>query len=85
MTETYHVWCPDYGHKGPEDGAPIHGAYDAREAAETWAARYDRYSAAYSIVGGSEAVVCVKAPDGSVTRWTVYDESVPSYRATEVK
>lgn len=39
MTETYHVWCPDYGHKGPEDGAPIHGAYDAREAAETWAAR----------------------------------------------
>ena len=82
MTNTYHVWCPDYGHEGPEDGMPIHGAYDAREAAETWAARYD---SDYLIVGGSEAVVCVKAPDGSVTRWTVYGESVRSCSATEVK
>lgn len=32
MTDTYHVWCPDYGHKGPEDGEPIRGAYDAEQA-----------------------------------------------------
>ena len=85
MTDTYHVWCPDYWHKGPKDGMPIHGAYDAGQAAETWAERFDHESGDSPIIGGSEAKVMVKGPDGEITKWAVCGESVPSYSAMEAK
>ena len=87
MSDTYRVWCPDYGHEGPEDGMAVSSrdAYNAQNAAEIWAARSDRDSGDYTIVGGSEVTVRVQDPDGTVTQWIVYGEAVPSYSATEAR
>ena len=82
---TYRVWCPDYGHEGPEDGMLLGYAYDARDAAQTWAMRHDRDSGEFTIVRGTAANVMVQAPDGTVTTWTVYGETAPVYSATEAK
>lgn len=85
MSDTYRVWCPDYGHEGPEDGVTITDAYSAQNAAEIWAERSDRDSGDYTIVGGSAATVRVLDSDGETTEWTAYGEQVPSYYATEAK
>lgn len=85
MSDTYRVWCQDEGHEGPEDGVTITDAYSAQNAAEIWANQSDRESGDYTIVGGSEATVRVRDPDGEITEWVVFGEQVPSYSATEAK
>ena len=84
-TKHWIVWCPEYGHEGPDDGMPIPGAYDAQEAVETWAERSDKHSGDYTVIGagGDTTQVFAKSPDGEVTQWGVYGEQVPSYHASE--
>jgi hypothetical protein len=77
----YRVWCPERG-QNSSDARRIE-AFDAEEAAELWAERDDRNSAEYSIVAGEDVVVCVRCPDGKVSRWRVSGESVPNYIARE--
>lgn len=53
-------------------------------AAETWTERYDEDE--HEIAGhGSEIEVEVRAPGGTVTRWTVSGEVVARYSATKVE
>ena len=79
----YLVWCDSDG-ETEADAVEVR-ATDAEDAAESMAETQDADSAEYSIVGGQDATFTVKAPGGTVTRWTVSGESVPSYSAREVK
>lgn len=64
-----------------EDGwSKVPDADDAEEAAENYAERYDR-DGDYTIAGTGSGRVWVKGPDGTVTRWEVHGESVPTYYA----
>ncbi len=78
----YRVWCPDRC-EDEEDAGVVH-AHGPEPAAETWAERDDAHSADYAIVGGSPAIVHVRAPDGTLTVWRVTGEVIPSYSASEV-
>lgn len=75
----YKVWSPDHG--SVEDDATEIEAADAEDAAKEWAERDDCNSADYLIVRGNDALVHVRAPDGSLHRFMVSGESVPVYRA----
>jgi hypothetical protein len=75
----FKVWCPDTG--GTEDDARSVEAISATGAAEEWAAEDDWRSAEYAIVGGTPAVVMVRAPDGQLTEWRVEGQALPSYVA----
>jgi hypothetical protein len=75
----YLVWCPDLG-STEEDGRKIM-AHDPEDAACLWARREDSRSADYWIVGGTDANVVVRDPDGAEHALIVSGESVPSYRA----
>ena len=77
------VWQPDGGQE--ENDAEKVRARTPAEAAEKWAEWDDHRSADYSIVGGSNATVCVRRADGGeVLRYVVSGESVPSYSAKMV-
>ena len=78
---TYTIWTED---SGPEDGR-AQEAYSAEEAVEAWAERDDVSSTDYSIVGGCSAIVNVRCPDGTVMRFIVCGEAVPTYSAASVK
>ena len=77
----YIVWCPDFG-QDPEDGREI-DSYSPQGAACEWAQREDTESADYSIVGGQDTTVIVRAvAHGAETyEMIVCGESVPQYRA----
>ena len=60
-------------------------AADEQSAAEKWAEDDDCNSADYSIVGGDEAEVFVKSPDGTITKFQVSGEATPQYYAREIK
>jgi hypothetical protein len=79
----YVVWCLD--DEETENDARTIEAYDAETAAETWAERDDYQSAEYRIVGGTDVTVCVKDEEGTVLRFRLSGESVPSYTAREVE
>jgi hypothetical protein len=83
MTTGHIVWCPEYGHEGPQDGKAFPDTFYDWEAAEKWAELQDEQGD-YTIVGGSAVTVAVQASDGTVTRCAVYGESVPSYHASRV-
>jgi hypothetical protein len=77
------VWQPDDG-ATEDDARKIHARTPA-EAAERWAEWDDYNSAEYSIVGGSDATVCVRRADGGeALLFVVSGESVPSYSAKAV-
>ena len=71
----FEVWSDDNEH-------PI--TFDEpgpREAAEAWADGEDS-GHDYAIASGRrDPVVSVRAPDGSLSRWTIEAEAVPVYRA----
>jgi hypothetical protein len=84
----YKVWDPH--HEGSEANAKEisdtpdgtsrrHWALDAENAAEVYA---DRYFADRSYP--DEVTVCVRSPDGTLSRWCVTVQMVPSFSATEV-
>ena len=75
----YLVWCPDLG-SDADDGREFM-AHDPEDAACLWARREDCQSADYWIVGGTDANVKVRDPQGGVHSLIVSGESVPSYRA----
>lgn len=78
------VWSPDYG--GTEEDAIPLRASRPEGAAELWAERSDRMSADYSIVGGTDATVLVRAVGTQETfRYLVSGETVPSYSARLVQ
>ena len=58
-------------------------ASDAKEAVEKWAEEED-CSGDYRIVGGQPAVVIVRGPDGSETKFRVSGEMVPEYYAETI-
>ena len=76
------LWRPDYG-ETEDDARRIH-ASSASAAAEQWAERNDADSAEYGIVGGSDATVCVRCPDGKTRTYIVSGEAVPQYHARRV-
>jgi hypothetical protein len=79
----YLVWCPKLDES--EDRVRPISASDAEEAAELWARDYDSSSAEYDIVSGrDEPVVHVRAPDGTLTTWSLTGESEPVYIARAV-
>lgn len=57
-------------------------AADEEEAAESFAKWRDSWTAEYSIVSGSPAVVCVKNEHGEICRFEVTGESYPVYVAS---
>jgi hypothetical protein len=73
------VWCPDLG-SGPDDGREIM-AHDPEDAACLWARREDSDSADYWIVGGTDANVMVRDPQGRERALIVSGETAASYRA----
>lgn len=75
----FEVWSDDNEHPVTfEESGP-------REAAIAWADGEDSRGD-YAIVGGRrDPVVSVRAPDGTVTRWHVEGEAVPSYWARPVR
>lgn len=73
------VWCPEYGQT--EDDAREIATDDAEQAARKWAQWYDKHSAEFNIVGGSDVVAHVRAPDGELLCFRVYGEAVPYYSA----
>lgn len=87
----WRVWSPTFD-QDEDDGARRVFAFDAEEAAEAWADRFDRDCADYPIVGGSEAEVHVRYDDDPERARTlrlptdtqvfvVTGETVPSYTA----
>ena len=54
----YQVWCPDNG--DTESDSRTFEAFDAELAAAYWAHWHDDYTADYTIVGGTDATVCVR-------------------------
>lgn len=82
---TYLVWCPSRG-ATKEDGRRIL-AYCPGYAVERWAEWDDASSADYPIVGGTplEVLVAEEAMGAVEQRFVVSGESVPQYRAKEVK
>jgi len=80
------VWCPEDG-ETIDDSRKVR-ATDAGEAVEKWAELDDEESAAYRIVGGQEARVCVVPADDKARapqRFAVSGEAVPQYYASEVE
>lgn len=77
----HRVWCEDRDEL-EVDARPVY-ASDAEEASTEWA-KLDDSRGDYAIVRGSEAIVCVRSPDGEITRWVVHGESVPQYSAVAV-
>lgn len=73
------VWCPDLG-SSDEDGLRIM-AHDPDDAACLWAKREDSNSADYWIVGGTDANVIVRDPNGIEHALIVSGETIPHYRA----
>ena len=76
------VWRPE--HDETEDDASRVYAFDAAAAAEKWAEESDAWDASYDIVGGSDATVCIRCPDGKVRTYTVSGETVAQYHARRV-
>jgi len=72
------IWRED---DGCEDDAESVHAHFPEAAVEKWAERDDAESADYLIVGGQDATVMVRAPDGDLLRYRVTGEAVPSYSA----
>ncbi|UKM31213.1 hypothetical protein CrLKS3_g31 [Cylindrospermopsis phage Cr-LKS3] len=60
-------------------------AVDEEEAAESFAKWRDSWTAEYSIVSGSPAVVCVKNEDGEISRFEVAGELEPVYFASALE
>lgn len=58
-------------------------AYDAQDAVEAYARRYDSESAEYTIVRGNrkEFTAWVRFSDRRLTKWAVSGESEPTYSA----
>lgn len=77
-------WSPEYGHTADGDGRRIH-ARDAEQAATAWAEWYDRHTADYPIVCGSDATVHVRDPEGKERLFVVTGEHVPVYSARAAK
>jgi len=77
----YRVWRPDQD-EAFEDGRLI-DAWDANRAVCSWAEWKDSSSAEYSIVGGNDETVMVRAVNGPIVEYEfiVSGESVPSYTA----
>jgi hypothetical protein len=76
----FHVWDEDAG----EENSRAVRATAAEHAAERWAEDDDLRSAEYAICSGrSEPTVFVRDADGTVTKYVVSGESVPSYSARE--
>ena len=76
----FDVWCPDLG-SGPED-ARVFEAFDAEHAATEWADWEDGYSADYWIVGGQDALVCVRPHGGEdVHEFLVHGRTERAYSA----
>ena len=83
MTKTFEVWCLDQG-SSAEDATKVE-AYDYRHAAEKWAEWEDAHSAAYWIVAGEPARVCVRLCGASeVKQFIVTGEAEPVYTARAV-
>lgn len=64
-----------------DDGQDLF-ADDAGECVEKWAYKDDFESAEFRIVGGHEAAVFVRGPDGETTRWVVSGETERVYQAS---
>lgn len=80
------VWRPEYGES--EDDARLVMAPSAEAAAADFGEHDDSHSADYTIVGGTDVLMCVRratddgAPVGElVERFMVSGETVPQYRA----
>lgn len=70
------VWCEERG-ETEADAVRIYEPVPDR-AAELWAAKDDARGD-YGIVGGVDTEVFVRTPGGTVTRWMLSGESVPTY------
>jgi hypothetical protein len=83
----YHA-CPPllevWEESEPEDS--LRKIYDSSPftAAEEFAEAYD-LGADYSIVEGTNITVCVKSPDGNVSKFEVSGEATPTYYATKLE
>lgn len=78
----YAVWLED---DDPAVDTHLVRATSPSDAAETWAERTDAHDPGPgSVISGTSATVCVRAPDGTVTRWVVSGEAVPRYEAAQV-
>jgi hypothetical protein len=75
------VWGVD---DAEENAYKIH-ACDEESAAEKWAEDDDCNSAEYSIVSGDTAEVFVKSPNGTIKKFEVSGEAIPTYTASEIK
>ena len=79
----YQVWCPENG-DNEADGRTF-DAFDAESAASEWADWYDGWTADYTIVGGTDATVCVRHEDGTTVEFTVSGRMERAYSSRVVR
>lgn len=79
---TFMVWCPEYGHEGPDDGMKVSAA-GAHSAAQIWGRHSDSYGSDYTIANGSDVVCVVVDEAGAETRFRVSAEPSITYFARE--
>ena len=79
----YQVWCPDNG--DTESDSRTFEAFDAELAAAYWAHWHDDYTADYTIVGGTDATVCVRDEEGAILQFTVSGRTERAYSSRLVR